>query len=65
MKVLQDVDFWFGGELVPSQLKGQLRGVNNAFCLNMEAIDGVTYRSPISKIVTKVDMIDASVVSPL
>lgn len=63
MKMFQDVDLFFGGELVPTKLKKQLHQVDRAFTINAEAFNGVTYRSPISRVITKVDLIDAEVVS--
>lgn len=41
-------------------VKYQLHRIDDAFTINMEAVTGVTYRSPIS-----IDLIDTGVVSAL
>jgi hypothetical protein len=63
MTILQDVDIFLGGALLPKQLKYQLPQVHRAFTLNMEAVNGVTYRPEISQPVTPIDLIDVGVVS--
>lgn len=45
------------------ELKKALHVVDSAFTVNMEGICGVTYRCPVTKVITPVDLIDRVVVS--
>lgn len=62
MMILQDVDLFFDGGLLPQDLKRELPRVNLSFIMNFEAINGVTYRSPASKIITTVDLLSIEAV---
>ncbi|KKP07870.1 hypothetical protein THAR02_00078 [Trichoderma harzianum] len=56
--ISQDVDIFLGGNVNRHELKKALHVVDSAFIVNMEGICGVTYRCPVAKVITPVDLID-------
>ncbi|KAL7781344.1 hypothetical protein V8C43DRAFT_311141 [Trichoderma afarasin] len=54
----KDVDIFLGGNVNRHELKKALHVVDSAFTVNMEGICGVTYRCPVTKVITPVDLID-------
>lgn len=56
---------FLGGNLLPGQLKRELPRANRAFTTNLEAINGVSYRSPTTKSITSIDLLDINVVCSL
>lgn len=65
MRIFQDIDFFFGEGLRPRELKHQLKKINEAFIVNRKVINGVTYRSPTTRLITGVDLLSSRVVCSL
>jgi hypothetical protein len=57
------VDIFLGRNVDRHTLKRALPQTNKAFTVNMEGICGVTYRCPINKKITPIDLINHRVVS--
>ncbi|KAF4631081.1 hypothetical protein G7Y89_g7048 [Cudoniella acicularis] len=64
-RATKDVDLFLGGNLRPKQLKLELPRANRAFTTNLEAVNGVSYRSLTTKILTAIDFLDINVVCSL